>query len=135
MSALYPLGVQAIGTAYLAGPAPTNLTLYAIGVTSAYVYDAAHADLTDVAAESICMEATEITNPTVLATGALDGDDVRFIRPTAGNETTALIVYADHDDGSQLLAYITAGESGTIPLLLVGTDVIIRWAAQGIFKL
>lgn len=133
MSGLYPKGLEALLAAYMNGTIEASVGLSVCGVTSGYTYDSSHETVEDLG-DNICMEQMEIDNVTI-TNGVVDGDNVRFIRPASGSETDALVVFFTFDGGTQLIAYINSGESGSIPLLLVGTDVVIKWNAQGIFKI
>ena len=133
MSQFYPRGLQAIAEAYFTGTAPSNVELYCVGVTADYVFSGNHQLIAELGG-NICMEEVQIQNLT-FTNGVVSGDDIRFIRPLAGPQTAALIIYAKFDGGSQLLAYLGDGAVGTIPHLLNGTDVIIRWHENGILKI
>lgn len=104
------------------------------GVDSSYTFNANHATLADLG-ESIVLEPKEIPN-VAWALGLIDGDEVLYERPdSVGLTENAAVLLLEWDDGSQLLAYTQASESGTLPFTFVEANVIIRWPNGGIIQL
>lgn len=112
---------------------PQQAGFYVVGVSAAYVYDAAHEVVADIT--NIVLPEQALANETVLANGILDADDVSWTGLTPPVSVDALVVYAKWTGGSLLFAYIDQTTNASLPQVIDATEANIVWNAAGIFKL
>lgn len=108
-----------------------------VGVTSAYVFSAAHDFLSDVPAGDRVFTSGALGTKTSTG-GTADAAD-ETVSAVSGSAVAALVVFKNTgvEGTSQLICYIDTEPDGSTPISLTpnGSDVDIQWDAAGIFTL
>lgn len=105
--------------------------------TGDYTFDQAHEFLDDIP-NGARVATGSISNDTFGAIGdaILDGDDVTFVSPTAGEEIFAFVVYDDSGVESTSPLFCFIDESSDLPITtVVGRDLIVTFNSSGVAKL
>lgn len=103
-------------------------TLTVALVKNTYTFSQAHTDvsvsITPHVASSVVLAGVSIASD-----GTIDASDPTFTAVTAGDTISAVVIYK----GTTPLVYMDTGTG--FPFATSGGDVVISWAASGIFKL
>lgn len=131
-SAIYPKAKEA----FLGGDiALDSDDIRVVLVDSAdYTYSAAHDFLDDVAAGARVAVSGALAGKTI-TNGTFDANDVT-ITGVSGDQLEAVVIYqhTGSDATARLIAYVDTFASG-VPLTPDGGNVVVTWAAGGIFSL
>ena len=114
-------------------PNLSSVNLKVAGMSSSYVYSAAHDFLNDVT--NIITTSGNLAGKTITG-GTLDATDLAAGSPAAGSTITQFWLY--HDTGvsstSQLIYYWNEDSAGSaIAIATTGDSITIVWNASGIF--
>lgn len=133
-NAVYPKYKEAL----LSGASDISLTTGNVRVilvdADDYTYSTAHDFLDDIPAAARVATSGNMTGKTV-TNGTFDADDVTLTGVT-GDQSEALVFYihTGTESTSRLVAYIDTGWTG-LPVTPGGGDIILQFAASGIFSL
>ena len=130
--------------AILSGAANSSLTSETVKVSlidsavSAEPYTATDEFYDDVTIANTVLATVTLSNVTV-TNGVLDADDVTFTSVTdisTDGDADALLFWIDTGDTatSRLVAYMDTNIDG-LPITPDGSDIVVTWAVDGIFKL
>ena len=103
--------------------------------TASYTYSTAHQDLADIATD-VRIGGTQLLGSKTFTNGVFDAADITFSSVPATEPTCeALVLFYDSgtDTSSTLIAYID--NASGLPVDPSGGDIIVSWAAGGIFQL
>lgn len=112
----------------------TTDTIKAVLVDAAdYTVDLATHDFLDDVPVAARVATVTLSGKTAVG-GVADAADATFLAVT-GDESEAVVLYKDTgvEATSQLIAYIDTALG--LPIIPSGVDILVRWDAQGIFKL
>lgn len=132
-SHVYPKSRTHLFQQMLANTATASAGLYIVGVSSGYVYNAAHDNVSDLT--NIVIAEQPLVDVAILASGAIDADDMLITGLTPVINLDALVVYAKWTGGDMLLAYIDQTSNSSLPQSVEDTQLQIVWDALGIFKI
>lgn len=130
--------------ALLSGAANSSLTSETVKVSlidsaaSAEPYTATDEFYDDVTTANSVLATVTLSNVTV-TNGVLDADDITFTSVTdisTDGDADALLFWIDTGDTatSRLVAYMDTNIDG-LPITPDGSDIVVTWAVDGIFKL
>lgn len=131
MSAVYPTFKTKLFDWAFNG-APANLSWRLAIAGPGFVHNAAHQTIGSVA--DVLGDDVPLLGVTY-ANGRLKADDLGLSALDVGDTITAIIIYLKFDGGTQLILNITESDNEPLPITLLGTELAIRWNAQGIAQL
>jgi hypothetical protein len=112
-------------------------TIKVVGVSAAYVYDAAHDFLADVAGGARLQTSAALGTKTLL-NGVLDAADISLLSVVSGSTLTQLLVFQDtgvEATSRLLIHYDTKGDGNPISVLTNGGNIDIVWNPAGLATL